>query len=188
MFSCPHNFFLESVLPEKKTSPPSPEESTRVGASAPSLWPARPLSRRAGRSSVTRLLFFSCLAASALRASWGRLYFSRLRESARQPFPAVGTGRLLRGRKHLLQAGRSLPPHSAPRIPSPAERLTFPRRPPGGCTEAPPGCPVGSCEATPRAAAATPALGGVRAGVVSLPPRAAGSPSSCGRGACPPSL
>lgn len=158
------------------------------------LAPHRPLSRRARRSSVIRLLFLSfCPAASALRASWGRLYwepphFSRLQESARQLFPGVGTGRLLRGRKHLLQAGLRLSPHSEPPIRSPAEHPTFSLRPAGGCPEAPPGSLAGSGEAMPRAVATTPEQSGCQTGVARLPPVAVGARSGCGRGACPPSL
>lgn len=111
----------------KKTSSPCPEECLRAGASAPSPCPARPLSWRVGRSSVTRLLFLSlCPLSLPCVRPQGRLreeppHFSRLRESARQPLHGIGTRRLFRGRKHLLQAGLSL--LATPRHRSPA-RLT----------------------------------------------------------------
>lgn len=107
----------------KKTSSPCPEECLRAGVSAPSPCPARPLSWRAGRSSVTRLLFLSlCPLSLPCVRPQGRLreeppHFSRLRESARQPLHGIGTRRLFRGRKHLLQAGRRLlatPRHRPP--------------------------------------------------------------------------
>ena len=163
LFSCPCNFLCRSYL---KRKPRSLAQTSLRGSAPPhpGPGPGRPLSRRAGRSSVTWLFFLSlCPAASALRACWGRLdreppHFSRLRESASQPFPGIGTGRLLGGGKHLLQAGLSLPPHSA-RVPSPAERPTFPRRRARGCPEAPLGPPAGSGEGKPRAAAKTPCAG-----------------------------
>lgn len=152
-----------------------------MGASAPSPWPARPLSRLQGRSSVTWLLFLSLgQAASFLRAPWGRLRqkppLFTLSEECRLAFLRTGSRRVLRGRKHLL------------RIPSPADCPTLPRRRSAGCLEVPPGPPAGSGEETPRASAATPVFGGGRAGVLNLSPHVVGSWSGCRGGTCGPSL
>lgn len=149
--SCPLALTVFCAGPtwKKTSSSPCPEESMRAGASAPSRWPRTPLILASGekfRYSVIIPLPLS--AVSLLLRLRGRLrgeppHFSRLRESARQPLHGIGTRRLFRGRKHLLQAGRRLPCHSEPPVPSPADRPTFPRRPAGGYSEAPLGRPQG---------------------------------------------
>lgn len=184
--SCPHCVLCRS--PWKKTSSfPCPEESMWARASAPSPWPRTPLILASGekfRYSVIIPLPLS--AVSPLLRLRGRLrgeppHFSRLRESARQPLHGIGTRRLFRGRKHLLQAGRRLPCHSAPPVPSPADRPTFPRRPAGGYAEAPLGRPQGPGKRR-RAPHRRPPR---RAGVQKRPPQEMRFQRGSRRGACP---
>lgn len=73
LFFCLISFLFRSYL-ERKPRPFAPKVCSGRRLRIQPLGPAGPLSCRAGRSSVTRLLFFFCPAASALSASWGRLY------------------------------------------------------------------------------------------------------------------
>lgn len=184
--------FAVSVPPGKKTSPPCLLESLRVCASAPSSCPYPPLSHPEGEKSRYSAVFLlprsGCLCpafalgvlspgASALFAPSGECH------------PAshgIRTRRLPRRRKHLLQAGRRLPRHSAPPFPSPADHPTFPRRPFGGCPEAPPGRPARSREETPSASAAIPSLVGAWWGSSVCPRRRWGPKATTGEGrVCP---